>query len=90
MESKKILGTLTGLGLWFSVTSSAAVGQMSAAMPAEPEQTGFRRIEQPFSLKLGVTLGGIVLVGTELWWFLLSKPKAQQVKARQGSSEADD
>jgi plastocyanin domain-containing protein len=33
----------------------------------------FPRIEQPLSLKVSVTLGGIALIGLELWWFLLSR-----------------
>ncbi|HEY9846504.1 MAG TPA: cupredoxin domain-containing protein [Candidatus Caenarcaniphilales bacterium] len=90
MDSKrKILGSLAGLGFLLSVVSSAALAQMPAAMPAsESEQTSqFRRIEQPLSLKVGVTLGGLALIGVELWWFLLSKTKAQQAEARQGVQE---
>lgn len=41
-------------------------------MPAN-QTNQFRRIEQPFALKLGVTLGGAALIGTEVWWFLFKK-----------------
>lgn len=71
---KKIqfLGYLIGLSLLISVTSSIPI---KAATTAEaPRQTSqFRQIEQPWGLKLGVTLGGAALIGLELWWFLLSK-----------------
>lgn len=47
---------------------------------AEISQTDtneFRRIEQPIRLKIGVAASGLGLIGLELWWFLLSKTKAQ-------------
>ncbi|WP_230966529.1 hypothetical protein [Nostoc sp. NZL] len=44
-------------------------------MPAHsPEQTSqFHHIEQPLGLKVGVAIGGLALIGIELWWFLLYK-----------------
>lgn len=87
MESKqKILGSFAGIGFFLL---SIAPGTAIAQMPGESsEQTNkFRRIEQPLGLKVGVTLGGIALIGLELWWFLLSKTKAQQAEARQGVQE---
>ncbi len=33
-------------------------------------------IDQPLGLKVGVTIGGIALIGLELWWFLFSKSSA--------------
>ena len=38
------------------------------------QSSQFRSIEQPFELKLAVTVGGLALIGLELWWFLLSRP----------------
>lgn len=79
------LGTLAGLGFLLGAIS----GALAAEMPTEPtaQNTQFRRIEQPLGNKLGVTLGGIGLIGLELWWFLLSKPKSQKVEAREGIAE---
>lgn len=79
------LGTLAGLGFLLGAIS----GALAAEMPGEPStpNTQFRRIEQPLKNKAAVTLGGLGLIGLELWWFLLSKPKSQQVKARQGVAE---
>ena len=36
----------------------------------------FYRTEQPLPLKILVTLGGVVLTGTEIWWFLFSRTKS--------------
>jgi plastocyanin domain-containing protein len=36
-------------------------------------QPTFSKIEQPLPLKILVTLGGLGLIITEVWWFLLSK-----------------
>ena len=59
-------------------------------MPSASEQTNqFRRIEQPLGTKIAVTLGGLGLVGLELWWFLLSKNKAATAKASQSVQEVE-
>ncbi|KZL49002.1 MULTISPECIES: hypothetical protein [Cyanophyceae] len=71
MFSKNILwASLTALGL--------SVGTASASIPtASSEETSqFQAIEQPLGLKVGVTMGGIALIGLELWWFLFSKSSA--------------
>lgn len=72
LNNKYILGTLVSLNFLIGATSSLASTQM-------PEQTTqLRRIEQPMSLKIGVTLGGLALIGTELWWFVFSKNKSSK------------
>jgi plastocyanin domain-containing protein len=46
------------------------------AMPKEShggEFGQFSKIEQPLAVKLGVTLGGIALIGFELWWFMFGE-----------------
>ena len=78
-------GTLAGLGFLLGAISGALATEMPTELAAQ--NTQFRRIEQPLRNKLGVTLGGLGLIGLELWWFLLNKPKSQQVKARQGVAE---
>lgn len=79
------LGTLAGLGFLLGAISGALAAEMpvGSTMP----NTQFRRIEQPLKNKAAVTLGGLGLIGLELWWFLLSKPKSQQVEAHQGIAE---
>jgi plastocyanin domain-containing protein len=49
----------------------------------------FSRIEQPLSLKILVTLGGLGLIGAQAWWFLLSKTKTQQATSHQGIQELE-
>ena len=87
-SKSKIWGGIAGLGLLLSTASGVVVAQMPASMPTHSQQTSqFRRIEQPLGLKVGVTLGGLALIGLELWWFLLSKTQSQKAKARQGIQE---
>ena len=66
--------------LWASLTAfGLSIGTASAAMPTHSsgETSQFQAIEQPLGLKVGVTLGGIALIGLELWWFLFSKTPVQ-------------
>lgn len=81
LNKKCILGTLVSLSFLLGATSSLA----STQMPGQTNQ--FRRIEQPMSLKIGVTLGGLALIGAELWWFVFSKTKSQQAALNQGIQE---
>ncbi|WP_009630905.1 cupredoxin domain-containing protein [Synechocystis sp. PCC 7509] len=81
LNKKYLVGSLVSLGFLIIAASSPAFAQM-------PEQTTqFRRIEQPIGLKIGVTLGGLALIGTELWWFTFSKTKSQQAALNQGIQE---
>ncbi|MEA5580173.1 hypothetical protein VB620_02320 [Nodularia harveyana UHCC-0300] len=62
--------------LWASLTAfSLSLGTASAAIPPGETQP-FQAIEQPLGLKIGVTVGGLALIGLELWWFLFSKSSA--------------
>ncbi|MBE9049203.1 hypothetical protein IQ243_02055 [Nostocales cyanobacterium LEGE 11386] len=66
--------------LWASLTALGLVlGTASAAMPttSSGQTSQFKSIEQPLGMKIGVTIGGLALMGLELWWFLLSKPQTQ-------------
>jgi plastocyanin domain-containing protein len=66
-DRKAIVSSFASLGFLLGITSGIALAQM----PTESLQTSqFRYIEQPLELKAGVTLGGIALIGLELWWFL--------------------
>lgn len=77
-----IWANLTGLGILLLMTSG---GQVAIAVPERtnlPEHTKstaqFRPIDQPLALKAVVTLGGMGLIGLELWWFLFSQPKTKK------------
>jgi plastocyanin domain-containing protein len=43
-------------------------------MPYPSKDRSFLPIEQPWPVRIGVVIGGLTLIGTELWWFLGRKP----------------
>ena len=49
--------------------------QVAQAQLSGMDNEGFQQIEQPLSLKVGVSAAGLGLIGFELWWFLFSKGK---------------
>lgn len=91
VNKSAIVGGVASLGLVLGLTSGAAVAQMAdeGMQGAEKRTSQFERIHQPLWLKGTVTLGGLGLIGIELWWFLLNKPKSQTAKTNQGIQEID-
>ena len=93
INKTKILGSLVGLGFLLVFTPNTALAQkdMEVEMPvAEGEQTSqFQKLEQPLSLKIAVAVGGLGLIGAELWWFMFSKTKSQKARVEQGIQEID-
>ena len=89
MKRATFFGTLAGFGFLLGAISGALAAEIPAAHNMTPQSasTQFRRIDQPFANKAAVTLGGLGLMGLELWWFLLSKPKSQWVEAHKGIQE---
>ncbi|MDM9383908.1 cupredoxin domain-containing protein [Chlorogloeopsis sp. ULAP01] len=90
MNKIAIIGSVASLGLVFGIASDKVVAQMSHehTQPSQTKPTSqFRRIEQPLWTKAAVTAGGLGLIGLELWWFLLSKPKSQKAQSKQGIQE---
>lgn len=73
--------TLVGLGFLLGAISGTISGAIASGMNPdhdmqEPSKIKeFRRIEQPFTNHIIVTVGGLGLIGLDIWWFLLSKPK---------------
>ncbi|MDF5719498.1 MAG: hypothetical protein PUP91_03185 [Rhizonema sp. PD37] len=69
-KKKTIFGNIAGMVFLLLLSGGAA-----AQMPPSPSQqtTQFRQIEQPLGLKIGVTAGGLALIGLELWWFIGNK-----------------
>ncbi len=65
---------------WSNVISLALLlGSTSSVLAATETQISrstIHKIEQPLSVKVSVTLGGLGLIGLELWWFLFSQKKA--------------
>jgi plastocyanin domain-containing protein len=88
LKNFTFLGTLVGLGYLLGTTGILAAGMPTAQIiPSQSPLTQFQRINQPLATKVAVTMGGLGLIGLELWWFLFSKPKSQQVEAREGIQE---
>jgi len=87
VNKRAIAPAIASLGLALGIASSPAVAQMphEGMQRSESERISqFRRIEQPLWLKGAITVGGLGLIGLELWWFLLSKPKSQKAKTDRG------
>ena len=76
-------GALASLGLLVGL-ATATPAQVHPDNGFAP--SGFRRIEQPLWAKALVTGGGLGLVGLELWWFLVSKPKASLAQSSSQSN----
>ncbi|PSF39591.1 hypothetical protein C7H19_01925 [Aphanothece hegewaldii CCALA 016] len=78
MNKTLIVGSMAGMGLLLGINSS----QVMAQMPHEKMYSSgtelknkFQKVEQPLWIKSAITVGGLGLIGLELWWFLLSKPR---------------
>ncbi len=68
LNKNKIIASLAGMKFFLAITSAKVVPQMTMEMPIYKEdKVQFCRIEQPLGLKAAVTLGGIGLIGLELW-----------------------
>jgi plastocyanin domain-containing protein len=84
-SQRQILGSIGSLGIMLGIASGVRANQTSTHPAKSTAQ--FRNIEQPLSLKIGVTAGGLTLIGLELWWFLFSKHPA---KTQYGSVKPGD
>src|SRR5579883_140291 len=85
---KVIVSSIASFGVVLGVASGQTVAQMSHEKPSENSPlTQFHYIKQPLWVKGAVTAGGLTLIGLELWWFLLNKPKSQKAQAKQGIQE---
>ncbi|AFZ38229.1 hypothetical protein Sta7437_4791 (plasmid) [Stanieria cyanosphaera PCC 7437] len=92
-NTQKIIGNLVGVGIFLALTPNVALSQIEheVEMPASAgEQTSqFQKIEQPLGLKIAVALGGLGLIGAELWWFMFSKTKSQKAQVERGIQSVD-
>ena len=83
----KMIGSLAGLGFFLALTPNVGLAEMDMSASAEKQTSQFQKIEQPIGLKLAVALGGLGLIGAELWWFMFSKTKSQKASIKQGIQE---
>ncbi|BAU11011.1 hypothetical protein LEP3755_15040 [Leptolyngbya sp. NIES-3755] len=67
-----IISGIASLGLLSGASSAIAQSSHKTAQ-TEP----FQRIEQPLVNKAIVTIGGLGLIGLELWWFLHYQSKSR-------------
>ncbi|MDY7015011.1 MAG: cupredoxin domain-containing protein [Cyanobacteriota bacterium] len=78
------------LAFFLSLGLIASTPFITRSMAESPEQSSdFSRIEQPLPLKILVTLGGLSLLGAEVWWFLFSKTRSQQATTHEGVQELE-
>ncbi len=78
------------IGISIGLISSGAIAQTMREHKQSNTTTPtseFQRIEQPLSNKLLITVGGLSLIGLELWWFLFSKPKSLKAETKKGVQE---
>lgn len=87
LTKTKIYTHLAALGLLFSIASGIPAAAQPHGLAREPGK--FQPIEQPLPLKIAVTLGGLALIGTELWWFLFSKPPAKPTEVDEDGADAN-
>lgn len=85
LRKATFFGTLIGIGFLFGAIS----GAISAEMPndynmqtAPSKIAQFKSINQPLANKVLVTVGGIGLIGAELWWFLMGKTRSVYASPR--------
>jgi plastocyanin domain-containing protein len=83
LQKVTFFGTLAGFGFLLGAIS----GVMATEMETQQTATRFQPIAQPLENRIGVTLGGLGLIGAELWWFVLSKPKSRKVRTQGGIQE---
>lgn len=90
LRKATFFGTLAGLGFLLGAISGALATESNMNNMTEhnaSQSKQFQRIEQPLGNKIAVTIGGLGLIGLDLWWFLLSKPKSRQAIAKGGIQE---
>ena len=77
INKTKIYSSLVGLVFLLVLTPNTALAQrdieVEMSISKSKQTSQFQKIEQPLSLKFAVALGGLGLIGAELWWFIFSK-----------------
>jgi plastocyanin domain-containing protein len=86
MANKKVVFS-NMIGLAILIVMASGKGAVSMSSDHANSTTQFHQIEQPLELKIIVTLGGLGLIGLELWWFLFSQPTTQKAESNQGIQE---
>jgi plastocyanin domain-containing protein len=85
-----LMSTIASIVFLLGMPVDRAIAQMrhEGMHSTTADQTGqFQQLEQPLWIKAALTAGGLGLIGLELWWFMLSKPKSHQATAKEGVLE---
>ncbi|MGI0483786.1 hypothetical protein ACN4EK_00035 [Pantanalinema rosaneae CENA516] len=77
IKSSAVCGSIATVSVLLGITSSGAIAQMSHEMPSTEPTGEFHRIDQPLWVKGAVTVGGLGLIGLELWWFVFNHPRSE-------------
>ncbi|MBY5280543.1 cupredoxin domain-containing protein (plasmid) [Aphanizomenon flos-aquae CCAP 1446/1C] len=85
MNKTALIGSIAGIVLGISAGETLAQTTHENHSSATVQTNQFQRIEQPLGNKVAVTFGGLGIIGLQLWWFLLSKPKSQKAVATGGN-----
>lgn len=90
LSKRGIIASAVSLGLLLGVTSRTVAQMPHETHRNETSQTSeFKRIDQPLWIKSVVTVSGLGLIGLEIWWFLLSKPKSKKADDNREVQEAN-
>jgi len=77
-----LLSSMTGITLIL-----LSVVPTHAAQANTNQESPFQKIQQPLPVKIGVTAGGIGLIGLELWWFLFSEKTAKKAEEKDDTQQ---
>jgi hypothetical protein len=76
--TKTVILCLTILGLFLNIPTQREIKPKNLAISETKSE--FQYIHQPLWVKSIVTFSACGLIGLEVWWFLLSKPKSQKLR----------
>ncbi|OIP71290.1 MAG: hypothetical protein AUK48_12635 [Oscillatoriales cyanobacterium CG2_30_44_21] len=87
MKKRQIISILGSVSLSFCLALDMSAEEMMNHNSSKESHQGFQTIEQPVALRVAIAIGGLSLMAAQLWWFLGSKPKAQQAEIQDGVQE---
>ncbi|MBL1177858.1 MAG: cupredoxin domain-containing protein [Pantanalinema sp. GBBB05] len=88
MKQSAIFSSIATVSILLGITSGGTIAKMAHEEMPSTEPTGeFQPIDQPLWVKGAVTIGGLGLIGLELWWFVFSQPKSRQAATQEGIQE---
>ncbi|MFM7447883.1 MAG: hypothetical protein ACKO24_04720 [Leptolyngbyaceae cyanobacterium] len=82
LKKTTFLGILVGAGFLLGTVSERTAAEVNINNLNSHTQTSsqlnqFQQIKHSAGIQIVVTIGGLGLIGLELWWFLFSKPPSK-------------